>query len=455
MLDLALVYQVIVSFSIGSLETALADDAPIRGVTYLGLWFFVSAFLLPNIPLRTALVAVLCVLAWLLGYWINVDVNGVPEYPARRLAVLLGQMAVTGAWMLMINRAAVSMHLKQQRAEQLGSYELDSIIGKGGMGEVWRAKHKLLARDAAIKLIRPDVLSASTGRTEAALLKRFEREARVTALLQSPNTVALYDFGESRDGTIYYVMELLNGIDLQSLVDRFGPLHPGRVSNTLIQVCESLEEAHRAGLVHRDIKPRNIFLSKLGLQHDFVKVLDFGLVRVPRQTDVSTVTLEGITAGTPAYIAPEVALGEEEIDGRADLYSLGCVAYFLLTGRTVFDETSPVAQAIAHVQSPVVPPRERTELPIPVGLEQVVLRLLEKKPEDRFQSAFDLGRELRALDKVPEFCTYTAAEWWATNLPETGSSTSLASHMTPVRDGSGLTPRGGHSKAESAGMMRH
>ncbi len=453
MLDLALVYQVIVSFSIGNLETTFAGDQPIRGVTYLGLWFFVSAFLLPNAPLRTALMAILSVAAWMGGYWINVHLNGVPAYTPKRLAVVLGQMAVTGVWMLLINRIAVSMHVKQQRAEQLGSYELESIIGKGGMGEVWKAKHKLLARDAAIKLIRPDVLNASTGRGEAALLKRFEREARVTALLQSPNTVALYDFGESRDGTIYYVMELLNGVDLQTLVDRFGPLHPGRVRNTITQVCESLEEAHRAGLVHRDIKPKNIFLSRLGLQHDFVKVLDFGLVRVPRQTDMSTVTLEGITAGTPAYLAPEVALGQEDIDGRADLYSLGCVAYFLLTGRTVFDEPSPVAQAIAHVQAPVVRPSERTELPIPAGLEQIVLRLLEKKPEDRFQSAYDLGRKLRALDDVAEFCPYTAAEWWATNLPESVAMPTLESQMTPVRRSPAVAPTDLDARVESAGSM--
>jgi serine/threonine-protein kinase len=432
MLDVALLYQVLVSFSIGHLETAMASSDPVRGVTYLGLWFFISAFLLPNAPARMAVMAVFSVAAWLLSYWINVQVNAAPQYPDNRLEVLLGQMVVTGAWMLAINHAAVRMHLKQHRAEQLGSYELTSVIGKGGMGEVWRAKHKLLARDAAIKLIRPDVLSASSGRAEAALLKRFEREARVTALLQSPNTVALYDFGESRDGTIYYVMELLNGIDLQTLVDRFGPLHSGRVQNTLIQVCESLEEAHRAGLVHRDVKPKNIFLSKLGLQYDFVKVLDFGLVRVPRHADMSSATLEGITAGTPAYIAPEVALGQAEIDGRADLYSLGCVAYFLLTGHTVFDEASPVAHAIAHVQAPVVRPSERTELPIPRDLEQIVMRLLEKKPEDRFQSAYDLGRKLRALEDIPEFCPYTAAEWWTINLPETANVVTLEESTTPV-----------------------
>jgi eukaryotic-like serine/threonine-protein kinase len=230
--------------------------------------------------------------------------------------------------------------------------------------------------------------------------------------------VALYDFGQSRDGTIYYVMELLDGMDLQTLVDRFGPMHAGRVVNVLIQACESLEEAHRAGLVHRDIKPKNILLCRLGLQHDFVKVLDFGLVKMDRREENTALTLDGVTAGTPAYMPPEIGLADGEVDGRADLYSLGCVAYFLLTGQLVFDEGSSVAQAIAHVQKVPLPPSQRSELPIPASLEAIVLRLLEKAPADRYQSAYELGRALRALRDVPQFCPYTAAEWWQTNLPE-------------------------------------
>jgi serine/threonine-protein kinase len=333
--------------------------------------------------------------------------------------VWLGPLIITGVAMYLINRRTISMHLRAQRAEQLGSYQLDYRIGRGGMGEVWRAKHKMLARDAAVKLIRPEVLRASSERQETMLLKRFEREAQATARLRSPNTVALYDFGQSRDGTIYYVMELLDGIDLQTLVDRFGPLHPGRVVNVLIQACESLEEAHRAGLVHRDIKPKNIFLCRLGLQHDFVKVLDFGLVKMAQHKEQSAITLEGITAGTPAYMPPEIGLADAEVDGRADLYSLGCVAYFLLTGQLVFEESSGMAQAIAHIQKTPVPPSQRTELPVPAGLEAIVLRLLAKSPADRYSSAYELGRALRAIRDVPQFCPYTAAEWWHTNMPAT------------------------------------
>jgi serine/threonine-protein kinase len=287
------------------------------------------------------------------------------------------------------------------------------------MGEVWRARHKTLARDAAIKLIRPEVLHASTGRQELLLRKRFEREAQVTAHLRSPHTVALYDFGRSKDGSFYYVMELLEGIDLQTMVERFGPMDLGRVAHVLYQACQSLEEAHRAGLVHRDIKPRNILLCKLGLEYDFTKILDFGLVKTrTNDPDRTMTTMDGATTGTPAYIAPEVALGNREIDGKADLYSLGCTAYFLLTGRMVFEEPTATAFAIAHVQSPPPPMRERSELPIPAGLEAIVMQLLAKNPDDRITSAQELARRLRALRDVRDWSPEQAERWWETNLPE-------------------------------------
>jgi serine/threonine-protein kinase len=217
-------------------------------------------------------------------------------------------------------------------------------------------------------------------------------------------------------------MELLDGIDLQTLVERYGPLPAGRVVNILMQVAESLEEAHRAGLVHRDIKPRNLILAKMGMQYDFTKVLDFGLVKTTQMQDASMMTLDGVATGTPAYLPPEIALGEPVVDGRADLYSLGCVAYFLLTGQLVFSESNPTALALAHVQKAVIPPSERTELPIPAGLERIILDLLEKKPENRPRSAQELQRRLRAIAaEVPAFTQDDAAAWWQTNLPETAA----------------------------------
>src|SRR5206468_1620159 len=280
----------------------------------------------------------LCVLMWPFGYWAARQIFGIQPLPLNRLLAWVLPLVIVGVWMCILNHRVLSFYVKQVRMEDIGSYTLDSRLGTGGMGEVWKAKHKLLAREAAIKLIRPQVLQSSTGRQEFLLRKRFEREAQVTASLRSPHTVALYDFGHAKDGSFYYVMELLDGIDLETLVDQYGPMDPGRVVHILYQACKSLEEAHKAGLIHRDIKPRNILLCKLGLEYDFAKVLDFGLVKSLRPTDVaeSMLTVEGVITGTPAYLAPEIALGNRDIDGRADLYSLGCVAYFLLTGLLVF-----------------------------------------------------------------------------------------------------------------------
>jgi serine/threonine-protein kinase len=328
-------------------------------------------------------------------------------------------LIILAGWMYALNRRALSFYVQQQRAEDIGSYTLTNPIGKGGMGEVWRAKHKTLARDAAVKLIRPEVLTSSTGRQELLMKRRFEREAQATASLRSPHTVALFDYGRSKDGAFYYVMELLDGIDLQTMVDRFGPLEPSRVVNVLYQVAQSLEEAHLAGLVHRDIKPRNILMAKLGLEYDFVKVLDFGLVKTLHEDDPeqTLTTMDGATTGTPAYLSPEAALGKP-IDARSDLYSLGCTAYFLLTGRLVFEAPTPTSYAIAHVQKQPVPMSQRSELPIPRGLEAVVMELLEKDPAKRIQSARELARRLRALPDVDQWSQERAEQWWETNLPD-------------------------------------
>src|SRR5262245_9629583 len=192
-------------------------------------------------------------------------------------------------------------------------------------------------------------------------------------------------------------MELLEGVDLQTLVDRYGPMDQSRVIHILFQACRSLEEAHRAGLIHRDIKPKNILLCKMGLEYDFTKILDFGLVKTLASHEQSLLTVDGVTTGTPAYLPPEIAMGNRDIDGRADLYSLGCIAYFLLTGRMVFEEATPTAFAIAHAQKAPTPLSQRSELPISPALEQTVMQLLEKDPERRIQTARELARRLRAV----------------------------------------------------------
>src|SRR6185503_5315720 len=205
----------------------------------------------------------------------------------------------------------------------------------GGMGEVWRAHHRMLIRPAAVKLIRPQAIGSSPMKPEV-LLRRFEREARATAALKSPHTVQLYDFGVSDDGTLYYVMELLDGFDVEQLVSRFGPQPPERVAHIVNQVCHSLSDAHRNGLIHRDIKPANIIVTPAGLVPDFAKVLDFGLVKLDRRPGDARLTADAGFAGTPAFIAPEAVLGERPTDHRVDIYSVGCVAYWMLTGKLVF-----------------------------------------------------------------------------------------------------------------------
>ena len=297
-------------------------------------------------------------------------------------------------------------------AKQLGHYRLTEKIGTGGMGEVWRAEHDLLARPAAIKLIRPEALGEKNGGSVVAL-RRFEREARATAILHSPHTIDIYDFGTTPDETFYYVMELLEGLDLETLIDRFGPVSPGRAVYLLKQACKSLAEAHQTGLIHRDIKPANIYTTRQGLEYDFIKVLDFGLVKRGGVNSGDTrLTMPGTTTGTPAYLAPELAVGEENVDARADIYSLGCVAYWLLTGQAVFENSSPVAMVVDHVSKPPRPPSERTEIEVPAGLERVILSCLEKDPDARPSNALDLYDRLEACNLDPAWSQQRAKDWW-------------------------------------------
>ena len=299
----------------------------------------------------------------------------------------------------------------------LGSYRLVDRIGYGGMGEVWLARHRLLARPAAVKLIR-----AETSFGHDILVQRFQREARVTANLRSPHTVQLYDYGVSDSGDFYYVMELLGGMDLQQMVERFGPLPAERVIGLLRQACLSLSEAHECELVHRDIKPANLFVTKLGPEYDFVKVLDFGMVMAAVGEDVTRLTAQGFVLGTPAFMAPELTLGETEIDGRADLYALGCSAYWLITARPVFDATNPASMLMQHLQSEPTPPSRVSELEIPAALEDAIMGCLEKRPEQRPSSALALYEELGRILCAP-WTQERARVWWQMHAPEalTGS----------------------------------
>jgi serine/threonine-protein kinase len=280
------------------------------------------------------------------------------------------------------------------------------------MGQVFRAHHALLRRPAAIKLIHDDEVSEAT-------LRRFGQEAEATASLRSQHTVDIYDFGRRDDGSFYYVMELLDGIDLEQLVDRFGPLPANRVIHLLLQICHSLHEAHLKGLVHRDIKPANLFVCRYGAEIDFIKVLDFGLVKdlegMKNGADAN-LTIGGTVLGTPASIPPEMAVGKKQIDGRADLYSLGCVAYWLLTGAMPFLADSPMEMIIKHVNEIPKPPSVSSELPIPAELNKLILSCLEKDPQARPATAADLKARLNALAVEP-WTEQDARKWWDTHRP--------------------------------------
>ena len=297
----------------------------------------------------------------------------------------------------------------------VGSYHLVSRLGSGGMGEVWLAKHRLLARPAAVKLIRHDVVQPGTEHEE--LVRRFEREAQVTSGLRSPHTVQLYDFGVNDSGSFYYVMELLDGFDLDQIVSRFGPQPPERVIMLLRQACRSLAEAHEHGLVHRDIKPANLFVTRLGAEYDYLKVLDFGIVKDHPGQARTMLSSQGILQGTPAFMAPELIRGETPLDGRSDLYALACTAYLALTGRLVFEANTPAQMLLHHVQSAPLPPSKVSPQPIPEELEWIVMTCLEKDPAKRVQSAQELHAQLA---RVPGE-TWTqdrAREWWETHAPE-------------------------------------
>jgi eukaryotic-like serine/threonine-protein kinase len=282
----------------------------------------------------------------------------------------------------------------------------------------------MLARPAAIKLIRAERIGNGRNGASGDLKRRFEREAQVIARLRSPHTVDLFDFGVANNGAFYYVMELLDGVDADTLVRRFGPVPAERAIYLLTQICHSLSEAESCGLIHRDIKPANIFLCRYGEDCDFVKVLDFGLVKAfdePGEVGPA-LTRENMVHGTPAFIAPEQAMGRSDVDGRVDIYAAGCVAYWLLTGQLVFTADNAMGYLMHHIHTPPRPPSTIAELPISPELESLVLSCLAKNPDDRPQSAKELSRRLSELEYAGEWSGDRARAWWDLHQPETLSS---------------------------------
>jgi serine/threonine-protein kinase len=413
-LRLGAVLQVAVALALSMVETATGNaSGPAAGVSAVGPWLVIYSGLVPGRPERRLAGALAAASAWPLAYALNAARGIAPAAPALYLLWPLINYAMAGVtWFLPGPRDAAAADPEDQ--DDVGGYHLESRIGEGGMGEVWKASHKLLARAAAVKIIRPEVVSEE-GRAADTAAARFRREANAIARLQSPHTVYLYDFGVAKDGRFYYVMELLDGISLQALVHESGPLPAARVVAVLLQMCESLHEAHERGLVHRDLKPSNIMLCRVAFRDDFVKVLDFGLAKTVSGDSATTqLTIAGTTTGTPAYMAPEIALAEESIDRRADIYALGCIAYYLLTGTTVFVEENPTRMALLHVQRAPDSPSTRTRMPIPAALEQLVLECLAKSPTDRPPSMAAIAERL-AASGVEAWTAADARDWWQAN----------------------------------------
>ena len=374
--------------------------APHGGVSWSAAWIAFFPLLVPTSPRRALVKALMAASASPVAFLLTAPANaGEAMRSVGDYLMLFAPVYFAAVMAHVVSRVLSGLGAQVVDVREMGMYELESRIAQGGMGEVWRAKHRLLSRPAAVKLIRHSGTPGTRSDLDVVAEERFKREAEATASLKSPHTVDLYDFGVTDSGTIYYVMELLEGADLEELVHRDGPLEPDRVVHILMQTLDSLAEAHQHGLVHRDIKPSNIHVSRRGLERDFVKVLDFGLVKTdePKPGDTKLTAANGIV-GTPAYLAPELITGDRHVDGRADLYSLGCVAYFLLTGKTVFDAETPVAMAIAHATSTPVLPSVRSGRPIPSALERLVMKCLEKRPEDRPASSSELLRLLAQVD---------------------------------------------------------
>ena len=347
------------------------------------------------------------------------------EFLVRHSATILVGFG-TVFYLCHLNR---ELYRRIRQQEQLGPYRLFQLIGSGGMGDVYLGEHQLLKRRCAIKLIRKDKAS------DRRMLARFEREVKATAKLTHWNTVQVYDYGRTADGVFYYAMEYLEGLNLRQLVDRYGPLPPGRVVFILRQICGALHESGQYGLVHRDIKPSNIFLAERGQMYDVAKLLDFGLVLPASMGSVGIRSVNTQLQGSPRFMCPEQAQGLKP-DIRGDLYSLACVAYFLLTGRAPFEDDNPVMLVVAHATASP-PTFQELGVAVPADLSDIILRCLHKKPECRFGSARELQEALDACVCATAWSWKDAENWWKSHPDH---SNTAASDHTVVSSETQPTP---------------
>jgi len=421
-IDVGLAFEVLACYGIAISQYVLPPDLRsqpmvlhVLSPSWVGIWMIFYSVVVPAPPRKTLIALLASASAAPVIIWLSLraahltDLMTTPMFLAHHVLpyLICAGMAYVGA------RVVYNLGKDVTRARALGSYELVERLGRGGMGEVWRATHHFLARPAAIKFIRPEAIAGVDSSEARTMLKRFELEARATASLTSAHTVNLYDYGMADDGSFYYVMELLDGLDCDDLVRRFGALPPARVVHLLTQMCESLDEAHSRGLIHRDVKPANIYVCRSGNRFDFVKVLDFGLVTQhhTRDHDDTRLTLPNHAIGTPQFMPPEVALGKE-IDGRTDLYALGCVAYWLVTGRALFQGESLLDVISKHLNASPDPPSRHARHEVPPELDALILACLEKEPARRPGTARELAARLRAIPLADRWGDAQAEAWW-------------------------------------------
>jgi serine/threonine-protein kinase len=381
----------------------------------------VRAIMVPSTALFTFLLGVLFGVPFLVSvYYLNLQHDPLiyteAADPRLRLSapIIAGRFTgVMGLWWiayLVVTTATSKVIYGLQRevrdARRLGQYTLLEKLGEGGMGVVYRARHAMLRRPTAIKLLAPDRLGSDA-------VTRFEREVQLTARLTHPNTIRVFDYGRTADGIFYYAMEYLEGANLADVVAAAGPMPAARVIHILEQTAGALAEAHQIGLIHRDIKPANIFLTEQGGMPDVAKVLDFGLVKQlgPSDGEHADVTRENSVTGTPLYMAPEALTAPETMDGRADLYALGAVGYFLVTGQEVFTGTTTIDIFGKHLHATPVPPSERLGQPVPPDLERLLMSCLEKQPDRRPESARTLQRGLRDCGDAGAWREEDARRW--------------------------------------------
>jgi serine/threonine-protein kinase len=376
------------------------------------------ASLVPSPWSRTAVAAGACALSWpmVLGAAAFIAPEVRAQWASARMVgeFLYGAFFIVGALVMSTVGSHLLWNARRQMAEarRLGNYRLKMRIGSGGNGDVWVARQEALGRDVALKVLK------DRGDMNEEKIRRFEREARSAASLTHPNTIRIFEFGASEEGVLFIAMELLDGLDVDALVTVAGPLPPGRAVKLLRQACASLAEAHVAGIVHRDIKPGNFFVTHVGDEYDFLKLLDFGVARVV-EGDLPSLTETGILFGTPAYMSPEVCAGEKATT-RSDIYSLGAVLYFMLTGTPLFPDRTFAETVMCHISKTPQPPSVRLGKPIPERLETAVMRCLEKKRESRFRSVKELDDALAQIEDLGEWTREDARVWWM------GSRTSTA-----------------------------